>query len=179
MNSKQTLAIALVPFMFAGCNTANKPTKSIPGQVMDIPPAPPGPNQGIEVPVSFNGQALGAKPQVATVDTKDGVVKVAASEMSDLHALSEPITLNTANTYVIKGMVKGTDLQTSKAPFAAGIGLLGEKLVVEFPTGTYDWKPFEGTFTVTKTGPKQITIGIGGWKTGQGTIEIKDLKMYK
>jgi hypothetical protein len=139
------------------------------------------PNQGIELPLDFKGDAYmppESKP-ICTATVLAGTLTVSCNALGETHLISDPVEMTTGHTYKISGQVKGSELSSSKEPNAAGVSLLGEKMLLDFPSGSYDWRNFETSFTVPRNGPRKISVGVGGWKQGKGKLEVKDLKLYK
>ena len=135
----------------------------------------------VAVAVTFTGATFPNEKSTpgCTASAADGVLRIACVNPADFHLLSEPIELTADREYRITGKVKGAVLASPQSKHPGGVGLLGEKPLVDFPGGSYDWRPFNATFTVSSTGSRRVTVGLGGWKQGQGEIEVKDFRLER
>lgn len=183
--SRQTCTVfALCAFLLYGCEKADKPVSSVASNTAPVADARPviiAPNQGLEMRLVFNG-AVYTTPEgksACTAEAQVGALTVTCRVLADTHLLSEPVELTAGQTYKLSGQVKGDGLASNKEPNAAGVSLLGEKMLVDFPSGSYDWRSFETNFTVPRTGLRRFTVGVGGWKQAKGKVEVKELKLYK
>ena len=184
MNLKLHTLAVLFAFVLSGCdNASDKPTASgaLQASAVGAKPERPTPNQGVEISLQFKGDLYSAPESrtACTAEVKTGTLTVTCPVLADYHILSEPMELVAGQTYKISGQVKGDGLASNKEPNAAGVALLGEKMLVEIPSGTYDWRAVEASFTVPSTGSRKFAVGVGGWKQGKGKLEVKELKLYK
>lgn len=185
MNLKLHAAVTLFTFLLFGCDSADKPvasgTTSQAAPIADVSSVIVAPNQGVEVPLEFKGGLYFPPESKSACDAsaQAGTLTVTCRVLADYHLVSEPVELIAGQTYKLSGQVKGSELTSSNEPNAAGLSLFGEKMVVDFPSGSYDWRRIEATFTVPRTGPRKFAVGLGGWKQGKGKLEVKELRLYK
>lgn len=185
MKSRLSAVFTIFAFLLLGCDSADKPvasgTTSQAAPIADVSPVIVTPNQGVEVPLEFKGGLYFPPESKSACDAsaQAGTLTVSCRVLADYHHVSEPVDLIAGQTYKIIAKVKGGDLISSREPYAAGLALLGEKMLIEVPSGSYDWRSVEATFTVPRTGPRKFTVGLGGWKQGKGKLEVKEMKLYK
>lgn len=185
MRLKPCTVFALFAFLLFGCDKVDKPVSSVASHTAPIADASSviiAPNRGVEVPLIFDGSVYAPPEQsksACTTVAQKGNLTVTCRILADTHLVSAPVELTAGQIYKLSGQVKGSELASSNEPNAAGIALLGERMLVDFPSGSYDWRGIEISFTVPSTDSRKFSVGVGGWKQGKGKLEVKELKLYK
>src|SRR5690349_1223825 len=125
MNSKPLIVIALIPVLFSGCDTGRKSSAGAPQVKVEVPPAPPAPNQGIEIPLQFTGKNFASDIKIAQFEYAGGGLKIVNTSLADSHLLSEPVALKTSETYIIDR--KSTRLNSSHVEISYAVFCLKKK----------------------------------------------------